>query len=383
MHRRSLLATLAVTPWLGLAPPLLWAATTAAYQKLLVLVELKGGNDGLNTLVPYADATYYQLRPRLAIARDQVLQLDDKLGLHPALQPLHELWRQRELAVLQGVGYPKPNLSHFRSIEIWDTASRADEILAEGWLTRLLAQSPAPRHFAADGIVLGNHELGPLEGGARAIALANAEQFQRQAKLANDPAQPAANSALNHILKVEGDIRQAASQLKGDFAFKTAFPATALGNALKTTAQVLATGTRIAAARISHNGFDTHTNQPNTQTRLLRELAEGLLAFRSALQEIDQWRNTCVLTYAEFGRRPKENMSNGTDHGTANVHFALGGSVRGGLYGATPSLRQLDGGNLLHAVDFRSVYATAIERLWGLPTERVLGGKFRSMDWLR
>src|SRR5260370_32091584 len=160
-----------------------WAAVPAdaRYRNLLVLIELKGGNDGLNTLVPYATPTYYALRPKLAIARDQVVQLSDAVGLHPALKPLLPLWRNRELAVLQGVGYPDPNLSHFRSIEIWDTASNSEQYLQDGWLTRTFAATPTPADFAADGFIIGAPDLGPLAGGGtRAIALANTEQFLRQ-----------------------------------------------------------------------------------------------------------------------------------------------------------------------------------------------------------
>ena len=154
-----------------------------------MLVELKGGNDGLNTVVPYADSAYYGLRPRIAIRRDDVLQLDGRTGLHPSLAPLMPLWQSRELAIVQGVGYPSPNLSHFRSIEIWDTASRAEEYLADGWLARAFAAAPVPKRFAADGVVVGASELGPLAGGgARAVALANTEQFLRQAKLAQPTA---------------------------------------------------------------------------------------------------------------------------------------------------------------------------------------------------
>jgi uncharacterized protein (DUF1501 family) len=144
------------------------SSTAASYRNLLVLIELSGGNDGLNTVVPYADPAYYALRPKIAIARDDVVQLSDRAGLHPALAPLEPLWRSKELAVLQGIGYPAPNLSHFRSIEIWDTASSSDAYLTDGWLTRAFAAAPAPRAFAADGIVIGSNAMGPLAGSGTA-----------------------------------------------------------------------------------------------------------------------------------------------------------------------------------------------------------------------
>ena len=391
MNRRRFLKTSALS--LGAATlqnafpgaSVAWAAPSGtAYRKLLVLVELKGGNDGLNTLVPYADAAYYALRPQLAIGRDQVLQLTDRAGLHPSLESLLPLWRDREMAVLQGVGYDNPNLSHFRSIEIWDTASNSETYLQDGWLTRAFGAAPTPRTFAADGVIIGTNDMGPLAGsGTRAIALNNTEQFLRQAKLARNEGR-ARNAALEHILKVEGDVLQAAAHLEAQRAFTTAFPQQAFGNAVRTAAQVIANPAGVAVVRVTLNGFDTHSGQPATQARLLRELAEGIVALRGALVELDRWNDTLVLTYAEFGRRPRENLSQGTDHGTANVHFAFGGSVAGGMYGEAPALDRLDGnGNVAHAIDFRNVYATVLESWWSVPSKAALGGGFKPLPLLR
>jgi uncharacterized protein (DUF1501 family) len=385
MKRRDFLFTSAAAGVAVLVPRFAFGqgAAAAGYSKLLVLVELKGGNDGLNTVVPYGDPAYYALRSRIAIKRDDVLHLDGRSGLHPSLAPLMPVWQARELAIVQGVGYPSPNLSHFRSIEIWDTASRAEEYLTDGWLARTFASAPVPKSFAADGVVVGAAELGPLAGGgARAVALANTEQFLRQAKLAQ-PAQGGGNRALAHLLKVEADVVQAASGLNGNREFRTQFSQGPFGNAVKTAAQVVASEAGVAAVRISLNGFDTHQNQPGAHANLLRQLAEGLVALRAALQELGRWDSTLVLTYAEFGRRAQENGSNGTDHGTANAHFALGGRVRGGLYGDGPRLDRLEGGNLPYAVDFRSLYATVLERWWGVPSAGPLGGRFSPVDLVK
>lgn len=360
------------------------APAGAHYGKLLVLVELKGGNDGLNTLVPYTDPAYYALRPKIAIARDQVIPLSDRAGLHPSLAPLNAIWKNGQLAVLQGVGYPEPNLSHFRSIEIWDTASKSEEYLQDGWLTRAFAAQPVPRLFAADGVIVGSSDLGPLAGGGtRAIALADTAQFLRRAKLAQ-PGAAARNKALAHILKVESDIVHSASHLAAKTAFETEFPAGGFGNAIKTTCQIIANPSGVAAVRVTLSGFDTHANQSGTQARLLAEVANGLQALRSALNELGKWNDTLVLTYAEFGRRPKENQNSGTDHGTANVHFALGGWVAGGLYGAAPDLARLSGdGNPGYALDFRDVYATVLDRWWGAESRGVLGGRFTPVPYLK
>ena len=385
MDRREFLNAVGTATVSALLPGVAFGQRAAGnYANLLVLVELKGGNDGLNTLVPYADPAYYELRPRLAIPREQVLQLDQASGLNPALEPLMALWKDRELAVVQSVGYPGGNLSHFRSIEIWDTASRSNEYLADGWLARAFTAAPPPRRFAADGVVVGSAEMGPFAGGgARTIALTNTEQFLRQARRAA-PGTDARNPALAHILRVERDIVQAAANLDGKHEFATTFPRSAFGNAVRTAAQVASSSAGVAAVKVSLAGFDTHSNQPATHSRLLKDLAEGLVALRSALQEIRRWDNTLILSYAEFGRRPRENLSRGTDHGTANAQFILGGRVRGGLYGPAPGLSRLDGnGNPPFAVDFRELYATVLERWWGLDATRALGGRFASVDFVK
>ncbi|MRR50943.1 MAG: DUF1501 domain-containing protein [Rhodocyclaceae bacterium] len=389
MNRRHFLqcfgAAASVAAW-----PALAGSAVNAYQRLLILVELKGGNDGLNTVVPHTDPEYARLRPRLALKRDEVLPISDALAFHPALEPLMPLWKSGGLAVIQGVGYPRPNLSHFRSIEIWDTASRSDEYLADGWLARAFAAEPPPASFAADGVIVGSTDLGPLAGhGTRAITLANPEQFLRQAKQVTPTAGAGRSGALSHVLKVEADIANAARRVESAAAMPkltTEFPKQPFGEVVRTACQVAAlsgSGSGVAALRLTLNGFDTHQNQPVTHANLLKQLAEGLVALKAGLDEAGLWQRTLVMTYAEFGRRPKENQSNGTDHGTANVHFALGGRVRGGLYGETPDLKRLDGdGNLGHAVDFRSLYATALERWWSLDSRSLLGGRFAPLERL-
>jgi uncharacterized protein (DUF1501 family) len=362
-------------------PQFVFAAPGANYNRLLVLVEFKGGNDGLNTLVPFADPAYARLRPRLALRREEVLQLDERLGLHPSLAALLPLWRAGELALVQGVGYSDPNLSHFRSIEIWDTASASSQYLDEGWLARAFAAAPVPADFAADGVVLGGQESGPLAG-ARSIALANPEQFLRRARLAR-VVRAAGPAALAHVLKVEADIVQAAGRISAAAAPSEEYPIGELGNSLRIAAQVLAGGAKVAAIKVSLNGFDTHQNQPGVHAILLAQFAGAMAAFRQSLSRLGLWDSTLIMTYAEFGRRPAENGSMGTDHGTASVHLVAGGRVKGGLYGEAPRLERLEEGNVRHGIDFRCLYATALAGWWGLDAGRALGGSFASVDLLR
>lgn len=373
------------------APAVMGAQATSGYQNLLILVELKGGNDGLNTVIPYANRDYYGLRPKIAIKRDDVIQLDQHVGLHPDLRSLMPLWQNREMAVIQGLGYARPDLSHFRSIEIWDTASNSEQILQQGWLTRAFALCPpSAQSYGADGVVIGSQELGPFAGGARAIALANTEQFLGNSRLAM-PANVDGNATLAHMLKVEADIVRAAEGLRpkqGKVEFKTEFPRNGFGDQIKTAAQVIAlgeqTGKRVAVLRLSLSGFDTHQNQPGSHASLLKQLADGLLALKAALVEMQRWNSTLVATYAEFGRRPRENLSNGTDHGTAAPHFVMGGRVNGGLLGAAPDLARLDGsGNLAYSVDFRRLYATVLDQWWGVDPVKVLDGRFEPLNVIR
>ena len=376
--RRDFLALAALAPFAGTRA--VAAALAQPSRKLLILVELRGGNDGLNTVIPYADPAYASLRPRIAIARDQVVKLTQSCGLHPSLEKLHARWEARELAIVQGVGYPQPNLSHFRSIEIWDTASKSDEYLEAGWLARAFSRSPSPPGFAADGVVVGTGSMGPLAGGAaRCIALADPAQFLRNARLARGEGD-ARNPALAHILRVERDVRASAEKLTADRKFETSFPPGAFGSSVGTAAQLAANESGVSVVRLSLGSFDTHANQLGTHANLLRQLAEGIDSLRAALIEAGRWESTVIATYAEFGRRPRENQSGGTDHGTASAHFVTGGAVKGGLYGAAPALDRLDGeGNLPHAVDFRSYYATFLERWWGIDSKPVLGSRFEPL----
>lgn len=388
MNRRDCLRWLAVTPLLQVGLRSAWASgppPAMGYQRLLILVELKGGNDALNMLVPYTDPLYYSLRPQLAISRDRVLQLSDKAGLHPSMQALMPLWQAGELGLVQGLGYPQANLSHFRSIEIWDTASRSDEFLQQGWLARVFAQNAPPRNFAADGVIIGSGEIGPLEGvGPRAIVMSNPDQFVRQAKLAGS-AHNQSTPALAHLHRVEADIAQAASRLESQPAMpmNTAFPDGKFGATVRTACKVLAGGGNVAVLRLTQTGYDTHQNQADIQASLLRQLSEGLASLKEGLRELGLWDRTLIMSYAEFGRRVKENQSRGTDHGTAATHLVLGGRVKGGLYGEQPRLDQLEDGNLRFNTDFRRLYATAIQGWWGLPADTVLQGKFAPLPVLK
>lgn len=364
------------------------APAGSPYQRVLLLVELHGGNDGLNTVVPYADGAYYRARPKLAIPREQVRQLSPSLGLHPALTPLMPMWEANECAIVAGVGYPKPNRSHFRSIEIWDTASDSDQVLDEGWLARLFERASVPADFAADGILLGKGDGGPLAGGhARAIALREPEEFLTQAAMVHPVASVGGNRALAHILEVQREISHAVGDLRVRMKqvpdLDVDFPVTNIGRQLQVAAQLIAARVPVAVIKVTHGGFDTHAGQRPTHQRLLEELAQGLAMFRQAAVRQGRWQDLLIMTYSEFGRRVGENASAGTDHGTAAPHFLIGGRVKGGLYGAQPSLSDLQDGDLKHRIDYRSLYATVVERWWRISDPMFVAGRYPSLDCVK
>lgn len=376
-RRRFLIASSATLSCAALPA---WA-TSAPTPRLLILIELRGGNDSLNTVVPVDDGLYFDLRPRLGLKPDAVVRFDGAPALHPSLAPLDLLWRDGQMAIVQGVGYPTPNLSHFRSIEIWDTASDSEQFLQTGWLTRAVDKQAAFSTFSADGVVLGAPDLGPLAGGSRAVAMNDPARFARQARLASAEGTPS-RGALAHVLRVESDIVRAGADVRSDAIFKTEFPRGALGLASQHAAGIATTG-KVPVLRLTVSGFDTHQNQLGTHANLLKSVAEAVIALRAALSEHGVWDRTLILTYSEFGRRPRENQSGGSDHGTAGALFAFGPRVRRGVYGDAPSLRGLDdAGNLRHTVDFRRIYAAVLENWWQLPSERVLQRRFEPVKFI-
>lgn len=341
--------------------------------RILLLVELKGGNDGLNTLVPYADPKYRELRPVVGVARDRVLPLDEKVGLHDKLEPLMESWKAGDFAILQGVGYPYPNRSHFRSIEIWDTASAANQTLSEGWIAQAFQGASLPKGAAVDCIVADTNALPATGPSLRTIVMQDAENFLRQAEAMKEKGigSDGGNPALRHVLAVRREINAAAAGLRDKLRTAPApayaySPDNGLGRQLDLATRLLASKVPVIAIKVALGGFDTHANQIQTHERLLGVLATGLATLRKNLIASDRWNDVLIMTYSEFGRRARQNASGGTDHGSAAPQFVMGGGVKGGLYGAYPSLTDLQDGDLRHIVDFRSVFASVAQGCWGL-----------------
>jgi len=348
-------------------------ASPGASPRALVLVELKGGNDGLNTVVPYRDARYRALRPKLALAADATLALDERQGLHPALQPLMRYWERGELAIVNGVGYSNPNRSHFRSIDIWETASNADETRVDGWLRPVMAALPS-RGTGIKGVALDSDD-GPFAGSSLdSVVMGNLQRFVNQSRhLARTQALTGTgNAAFEHLMAVERATLDASAVFQRSLEAKKRehdpdAKRPALVEKLENVARLIALDLGPQVYKVTLAGFDTHVDQAGRHRRLMKQLAQGLDALAGRLRDEGRWSDTLVMTYSEFGRRAAENGSGGTDHGTAAPQFVMGGRVRGGLVGTPPDLGRLVDHDLAFDVDFRRLYATAVTDWLGVP----------------
>jgi len=342
-------------------------------ERVLVLVELQGGNDGLNTVVPYRRDAYYRARPGLAVDRDEVLSLDDDVGLHPSLAPLMSAWDAGELAVVQGLGYPNPNRSHFRSIEIWDTGSAGDHA-PHGWIERTVGSAAAAMRdaLAADGVVIGQGQPGPLDGDVLCnIAMARPDAFVQEARHLQRLDASTGNPALDHVIGIQNELLSAARTIEDRLAAgerpSADFPRTRIGRQLDVAARLLVADVPVGVVKVQHGSFDTHAGQSGQHGRLLEQLADALVAFRTSLASAGRADDVLIMTYSEFGRRVAENGSGGTDHGTAAPQLLLGPGVAGGVHGEHPDLEDLDdGGDMKFTTDFRSLYNAVATRWWGL-----------------
>lgn len=355
-----------------LTPELLFAANGKSPERIVVLVELKGGNDGFNTLVPFKDELYYRYRPTIGIQARQVLPLNESFGLHPRMKALMPLWHKGNMAWVQGVGYPNPILSHFRSMDIWDTASNANQVLEAGWLSRVLPNFKQGLH----GIALnkGQAELGPLfSSNLNSVTMQNPKTFLSQIKRISDVQPSATNPAISHVTQTQHQLFNVGEQLAHKMGTRPArsgvqFSKGVLGHSLESVAEMIISGIDSPVYKVTQDGFDTHSGQRGAQDNALYQVANGLASFQQAMQRAGLWNNVLVVTYSEFGRRAKENRGAGTDHGTASAQMILGGRIKGGIYGQHPNLEKLDeNGNVQHTADFRALYGTLAQRWWNQP----------------
>jgi uncharacterized protein (DUF1501 family) len=392
-------------------------AVTGKDGTILVVLQMAGGNDGLNMIVPFADDAYYRARPRLGIPAGQVLKLDSYGGLNPKLPGLKSLFDEGHLSVIQGVGYPNPNRSHFRSTEIWQTASDADRNESEGWIGKYFDSccsgadptvgvaigDQVPQAFVArtlTGVTFSKPEqFRWMPSEKKTGPMSVEETFFRQLNGASDEdAAPAANDG-GSIGALAGGTK--AKQSAVDFLQRTAldaqlssdkilaivrkykssipYPNGQLAASLSLVARMIAGGLPTRVYYACQGGFDTHAGQFNTHDRLMTELNDSLSAFVADLKQQGNFDRVLLMTFSEFGRRVAENANGGTDHGAAAPMLVLGGAVKPGLFGKYPSLTDLDHGDLKFDTDFRGVYGTILDRWLKTPSQLVLGRKFSNI----
>jgi len=359
------------------------AAPTGRDQRLLVVVQLDGGNDALNTVIPHGDPTYRRLRPILAVDKKYVVRLTDEAGLHPALRPLDKLFQAGQLGILPGVGYPNPNRSHFESMGIWHTARfDKDGRGGHGWIGRAL--DPA----AGSSYVVGSAVPRAVRGRrSTAVALNRIEDLlladAASAKKAVGPA--AGDDLLCFVRRQTVDAHKTGERLarltRGGDAGR--YPATGLAGRLKLAARMLKSDLGARVFYTTQGGYDTHALQGSTHEDLLAEFAGAVAAFFEDLKQAKLADRVSLLAFSEFGRTIRENSSAGTDHGTAGVVFLAGPGVKGGLATKMPSLTDLAGGEPKMTADFRRVYATVLGDWLGLPGRMALGGNFERLPLFR
>ncbi len=365
-------------------------------EKILVIVQMSGGNDGLNTLIPFGDPEYAKARRRIGIPRKDVHQIEAGMGFHPAFKGLTELYKAKKLAVLQAVGYPNPNRSHFKSMDIWHCADPSGRDLRYGWLGRALDEmergvDKIPElsiNFAENPpLSLNGTSYKPVSfRDPNTYRFAGSKDQEEAFKKISSKKGETKLSVLDSLRRTAVDAEKSSLSVRAKAkAYKTPvrYPRTPVASSLRTVASLVSGGLPTRVYYCYHNGFDTHAGQVNRQRNLLTQMDQSLTAFQKDLARLGLEDRVTLMAFSEFGRRVKENQSQGTDHGTAGVSFVLGGSVRGGLYGEPPSLTDLlKGGDLKHGIDFRSLYAELLEDVLDVQSQKVLRGKFAKLGIL-
>jgi uncharacterized protein (DUF1501 family) len=373
--------------------------------KILVVVQLSGGNDGLNTIVPIADDSYYRARPGIGIAAKDTLKIADNIGLHPNLASLKSLFDDGMMSIVQGVGYPNPNRSHFRSMDIWHSAQPERDTPSSGWLGRFFDNTCSGCDASA-GVQIGDSPMLAMKGervtplafdkaenfryrGRNQAAYLRLNEIENTAPTTGPAVLSTAADATDHLgfltrtamdAQVSSDTILRATK---NHAGKGDYPRNEFGQGLKTVAAMIAGNLPTRVYYVSLGGFDTHANQRGRHEQLMQQFAAGVGAFWADMKEQGNADRVLMMTFSEFGRRVEQNASGGTDHGTAAPMFFFGKGVKGGVIGQQPSLTRLDGGDLVHTIDFRQAYTTVLQKWLDTPGKPILGAQFKLLPILR
>jgi len=396
MKRRDFIKQSSLASGMFMVPSFVKAFDTALSAKYghkkLVIIQLSGGNDGLNTIIPYRNDLYYKNRPSIGIKQSEILKITDDLGFHKSLQPLQKLYDQGYLSIINNVGYPNPDRSHFRSTDIWQTASASNQYWQTGWIGRFLDVNGKVSHDAIEV----DESLSLILKGAKhnGIATTDARRLYRMAQepyfknvVAHHNDAHLSEHNLGYLYKTMIDAKSSANYIYEKSkvsSSKVSYPNTNFSKQLKTIAEFINSGLETKVYYTSLGGFDTHANQNNRQSRLLAQYAEGISAFVKDLKSQDSLKDTLVLTFSEFGRRVKQNAANGTDHGAANNVFVIGEHLKtSGFYNQLADLEDLDtNGDLKFEIDFRTIYATILKQWMHVNDEVVLNAKFSPLNFI-
>lgn len=359
-------------------------------DNVLVVCQLSGGNDGLNTVVPWTDSRYYAARPVLGIKEDQVLKVSESLGFHPSMAGVQDLFKANKLAIVQNVGYPNPNRSHFRSMEIWQTAN-PDNIEAYGWLGKYL-DSQVSKGSANPVMALnfGRQSNLSLKGKVASVpcfaSLADVRSLtgdMDDERMLREIQGTGGGADAETIRKANLTALDAMAELKkamDSYQSKFTYGNDQFGQGFRQVAQIIATLPKTRVIYFSAGGFDTHSQQANAHSNLMGTFSAALKSFMDEMEAIGKSKKVTVLVFSEFGRRVNENASQGTDHGAAAPMFVAGGLIKGGFYGSNPDLTNLDRGDVKWQTDFRQVYASVIDRWMGGDSASIFGRKFDHVD---
>ncbi len=362
-------------------------------NKVVVILQLSGGNDGLNTVIPVTNDLYYRARPKLGIEKTKALLLTDEVGLHPTLTGFKELFDDGSLGIMNNVGYPNPDRSHFRSMDIWQTASQSNEFLTSGWVGRYLdaqcngCDKPTQAIEIDDMLSLsmkGEHLNGiAVKDPQRLYGIANEKFFRDVLKNHTDEA---GEQPVDYLYKTMAETLASADyifQQSRVHPTKAEYPKTELGNSMKTIASLIFSDINTKIYYVSLGSFDTHINQDAQQQRLFTEMNDAVKAFVKDMKTNSRFEDVMLFTFSEFGRRVEQNASDGTDHGTANnMFFISGGLKQQGMINELPSLSDLDEGDLKYKVDFKSVYATVLNKWLNADDAAILGKKNSQHDFI-
>lgn len=368
-------------------------------DRVLVVVQLSGGNDGLNTVVPFGDDNYNDQRPGIRISNAIKLDGADGIGLNPALRPINEMIGEGRAAVINGVGYPNPNRSHFKSMDIWHSAKTDEkDMRGKGWVGKAMdtaypldRRGNAPDGAAMACVSIGNEAPMAVQGAhVKPVTFQNANAFQWAGHGVHDAvsqgyqqindnvAEADAGDPLAFVQRTTLDAQLASSRVRNAVKgqLETRFPANPLSLQLQMVAKMIRAGLPTRVYYVNLGGFDTHAQQANKHTQLLTQFAQSMKAFYDELHKTGHDGRVVSLAFSEFGRRLRQNASNGTDHGVAGPSFVFGPSVKAGLHGSYPSLDELDQGDLIHTVDFRSVYADLLDNWMAIDSRKALGTRY-------